>query len=231
MILIDGDIVAYRCAFKCNDEPEKTACYTTGSFLSEMISELFTKIDGEPDYRVFLTGKGNFRNDIAVTAPYKGNRKEKEKPVHLEAIRQYLVENWNATVSEDQEADDDIAIAADADSIIVSLDKDFKQVPCRHYNFNKQELTEVTEAEGLLFFYQQIIMGDRADNIIGVHGIGEKKSFKLLDGLTEMEMYNKCIELLESEERVIENARLLWLRREPNQLWEPPSEEKQKEST
>ena len=231
MILIDGDIVAYRCAFKCNDESEKTACYTTGSFLSDMISELFTKIDGEPDYHVFLTGKGNFRNDIAVTAPYKGNRKEKEKPVHLEAIRQYLVENWNATISEDQEADDDIAIAADTDSIIVSLDKDFKQVPCRHYNFNKQELIEVTEAEGLLFFYQQIIMGDRADNIMGVHGIGEKKSFKLLDGLSEIEMYNKCIELLESEERVIENARLLWLRREPNQLWEPPSEEKQKEST
>lgn len=231
MILIDGDIVAYRCAFKCNDESEKTACYTTGSFLSDMISELFTKIDGEPDYHVFLTGKGNFRNDIAVTAPYKGNRKEKEKPVHLEAIRQYLVENWNATISEDQEADDDIAIAATAESIIVSLDKDFKQVPCRHYNFNKQELTEVTEAEGLLFFYQQIIMGDRADNIMGVHGIGEKKSFKLLDGLSEIEMYNKCIELLESEERVIENARLLWLRREPNQLWEPPSEEKQKEST
>lgn len=231
MILIDGDIVAYRCAFKCNDESEKTACYTTGSFLSDMISELFTKIDGEPDYHVFLTGKGNFRNDIAVTAPYKGNRKEKEKPVHLEAIRQYLVENWNATISEDQEADDDIAIAATGESIIVSLDKDFKQVPCRHYNFNKQELTEVTEAEGLLFFYQQIIMGDRADNIMGVHGIGEKKSFKMLDGLSEMEMYNKCIELLESEERVIENARLLWLRREPNQLWEPPSEEKQKEST
>lgn len=231
MILIDGDIVAYRCAFKCNDESENTACYTTGSFLSDMISELFTKIDGEPDYHVFLTGKGNFRNDIAVTAPYKGNRKEKEKPVHLEAIRQYLVENWNATISEDQEADDDIAIAATDESIIVSLDKDFKQVPCRHYNFNKQELTEVTEAEGLLFFYQQIIMGDRADNIMGVHGIGEKKSLKLLEGLTEIEMYNKCIELLESEERVIENARLLWLRREPNQLWEPPSEEKQKEST
>ena len=228
MILVDGDIVAYRCAFKCNDESEKTACYTTGSFLSDMISHLYTMIDGEPDYKVYLTGKGNFRHDIAVTEPYKGNRKEKEKPVHLEAIRQYLIKDWNAVVSEGEEADDLIAIDATAipDSIIVSLDKDFNQVPGKHYNFNKQDLYNVSEDEGLLFFYRQIIMGDKADNIVGVHGIGEKKSQKLLEDLSEIEMYNKCIELLDSEERVIENARLLWLRREPDQLWEPPVEEK-----
>ena len=228
MILVDGDIVAYRCAFKCNDESEKTACYTTGSFLSDLISHLYTLIDGEPDYKVYLTGKGNFRHDIAVTEPYKGNRKEKEKPVHLEAIRQYLIKDWNAVVSEGEEADDLIAIDATAipDSIIVSLDKDFNQVPGKHYNFNKQDLYNVSEDEGLLFFYRQIIMGDKADNIVGVHGIGEKKSQKLLEDLSEIDMYNKCIELLDSEERVIENARLLWLRREPDQLWEPPVEEK-----
>jgi 5'-3' exonuclease len=192
-----------------------------------MVSDLYTQIEGEPDYRVYLTGKGNFRNDIAVTAPYKGNRKDKEKPVHLEAIRKYLIEKWNAVVSEGEEADDLIAIDATStpDSIIVSLDKDFQQVPCRHYNFNKRELTSVTEQEGLLFFYRQIIMGDKADNIVGVYGIGDKKSQKLLEGLSEIEMFNKCVELLESEERVIENARLLWLRREPNQTWERPSEE------
>ncbi len=228
MILVDGDIVAYRCAFKCNDESEKTACYTTGSFLSDLISHLYTLIDGEPDYKVYLTGKGNFRHEIAVTEPYKGNRKEKEKPVHLEAIRQYLIKDWNAVVSEGEEADDLIAIDATAipDSIIVSLDKDFNQVPGKHYNFNKQDLYDVSEDEGLLFFYRQIIMGDKADNIVGVHGIGEKKSQKLLEDLSEIEMYNKCIELLDSEERVLENARLLWLRREPDQLWEPPVEEK-----
>ena len=90
------------------------ACYTTGSFLSDMISHLYTLIDGEPDYKVYLTGKGNFRHDIAVTEPYKGNRKEKEKPVHLEAIRQYLIKDWNAVVSEGEEADDLIAIDATA---------------------------------------------------------------------------------------------------------------------
>ena len=45
MILIDGDIVAYRCAFKCNDESVKAACYTTGSFLADLLSDLYIKID------------------------------------------------------------------------------------------------------------------------------------------------------------------------------------------
>jgi hypothetical protein len=41
-------------------------------------------------------------------------------------------------------------------------------------------------------------------------------------------MYKACVEAYESkdmtEERVIENARLLWLRRKENELWEPPYE-------
>jgi len=59
---------------------------------------------------------------------------------------------------------------------------------------------------------------------MGINGIGDKKSLKLLEGLTEQEMYDKCVELHESEERVIENARLLWLRRKPEEIWTPPHE-------
>ena len=39
----------------------------------------------------------------------------------------------------------------------------------------------------------------------------------------EVEMYNKCVEAYDGDvDRVIENARLLWLRREEGQLWHPP---------
>jgi len=106
--------------------------------------------------------------------------------------------------------------------VICSVDKDFDQVPGWHYNFVKNEKYYVTPEEGLFFFYRQILMGDRIDNIMGIKGIGEKKSAKILEGMTEQEMYDKCVELHESEERVIENARLLWLRREEGQLWNPP---------
>ncbi len=84
---------------------------------------------GLESWEVFLTGKTNFRKDIAVTAPYKGNRTQ-EKPAHLEMLRNYLVTAWGATMSIDEEADDLIAIRATElqdDCIIVSVDKDFNQ--------------------------------------------------------------------------------------------------------
>ena len=46
--------------------------------MSDLVSDLYTMIEGEPDYRVYLTGKGNFRNDVAITAPYKGNRRTRK---------------------------------------------------------------------------------------------------------------------------------------------------------
>jgi len=225
VILVDGDVIAYRCAFKCENEEENAACYTTGSYLSELLSNLFMLIEEEHPYKVYLTGKGNFRNDIAVTAPYKGNRKDKEKPFHLDAIREYLISDWAAVVSEGEEADDLIAIehSKQETPIIVSTDKDFDQLAGFRYNPNSNELFHISEERATRFFYQQILMGDRVDNIIGIKGIGPKKSEAMLEGLSEIEMYNLCVEKL-GEERVLENGRLLWLRREEGQLWEPPVE-------
>lgn len=228
MILIDGDVIAYRCAYKSRDDRAEYACYSAGSFLSEMISHLYTLIDDEPEYRVFLTGKGNFRHYYAVTAKYKGNRDDKEKPEHLQAIRDYFVSDWEAVVSDNEEADDLIAIAMTENpgSIILSTDKDFDQIPGKHYNPTKQELYSVTEDAATRFLYEQILMGDRVDNIIGLKGVGPVKAKKALAGLdTEVEMYNKCVEMYEDEERVLENARLLFLRRKPGQIWEPPCAE------
>jgi len=51
-----------------------------------------------------------------------------------------------------------------------------------------------------------------------------KKADKILaDCTTEAGMYEECLRSYGGEEdRVIENARLLWLRRYENQLWSPP---------
>ena len=77
MIHIDGDIVAYRCAYKSQEDREEYAAYSAGAYLSDLISDLYILIEDEPEYRVYLTGKGNFRDNIAVTAGYKANRKDK----------------------------------------------------------------------------------------------------------------------------------------------------------
>jgi 5'-3' exonuclease len=67
-----------------------------------------------------------------------------------------------------------------------------------------------------------MLMGDRADNIVGIKGIGEVKATKMLaKAQTESEMLAVCLEAL-GEERLKENGLLLWLRRFPNQMWFPP---------
>ena len=222
--LLDADILCYRVGFATNDDHENTAIETMAVFLEDLL--MFDLIDCE-EHELFLTGKVNYRNDIAVTVPYKGNRKDVKKPVHLPLLREYLQTAWGATVSDGQEADDDIAIRATElgdESIIVSIDKDFMQVPGWHYNFVKKVKKYVTPEEGLRFFYKQILTGDSADNIKGMHRVGDVKATKMLaDAKTEQELYACCVEAM-GLDRVLENARLLWLRRQPNQLWEPPSE-------
>ena len=65
-------------------------------------------------------------------------------------------------------------------------------------------------------------MGDRVDNIIGEMSIGPVKARKLLEGKTEVEMYNACVEILGAD-RVLEHGRLLWLQRYEGQMWEAPN--------
>lgn len=222
--LLDSDILCYRVGFATDEETENTAIETMAVFLEDLIMFDLVDCDG---HELFLTGKNNFRHEIAVTAPYKGNRKDAKKPKHLPLLREYLQMAWGATVSEGEEADDVIAIRATElgdDSIIVSTDKDFNQVPGWHYNFVKKVKSYVTPEEGLRFFYKQILTGDAADNIKGLFRVGDVKATKMLaDYKTELELYQCCVEAL-GKERVLENARLLWLRRKQNELWEPPNE-------
>jgi DNA polymerase-1 len=141
-----------------------------------------------------------------------------------------MVKEWGAVVIEGQEADDAIAIEATLlkeECVIASVDKDLDQIAGWHYNFVKKNGYHVTYEEGMRSFYKQILTGDAADNIIGLHGIGPAKSEKLLsEAISEEEMYTACVLAYEGDEaRVLENARLLWLRRYEEQEWKPPMKE------
>jgi len=224
VILIDADILVYRVGWSCNEKSESDAISKMDDLIEDILGQL--SADKETShYVLYLTGRGNFRTEYATTAIYKGNRKDKEKPVHIQLLRQHLIDNWAAVVTEGEEADDAIAIAGTKHgdkTIMVSLDKDFDQIPGWHYNFVKKKRYYVTPEEGMLFFYRQILMGDRIDNIIGIYGIGEKKSAKLLeDCVTEQDYYSKCVEMYDGDEdRVLENGRMLWLRRYDGEIWE-----------
>ncbi len=228
-MLIDGDIIAYRAAFSAKDGSSQVAKDKADEVVNFILDQAFSFPSPE-DFEMFLTGGGNFRFDIAKSYPYKGNRKKTEKPKHLGTVRNHLIEAWGAVVSEGEEADDLIAIAATKigpTAIVASIDKDMLQIPCEHFNFGKNEWSVVNKFEGLKFFYTQMLTGDRADNIIGLHRVGPVKAKKMLKGCnTEEELWEAVLNAYDGDlERVLENARLLWLRRYEGELWEPPKGE------
>jgi DNA polymerase I len=219
--IIDADIICYRVGFASEDVDEATCLARVTQLVNEIV---FDDLRCD-DYRAYITGKGNFRNEIAVTEPYKGNRKDAKRPIHYDAIRTHL-QRLGAVLVEGQEADDAVAIdATESGGWIVSIDKDLDQVAGWHYNFVKHEEYYITEEEGLRNLYTQVLTGDRTDNIIGLKGIGPKKAAKLLeDCKTEREYYDACLKAYDGNElRVIENLNLLWLRRTPNQTFQVPS--------
>ena len=218
--LIDADVIVYRVAFASEEEEEEICLARAKELIFEIV---YTELNCD-DYKAYITGRGNFREVVATTAPYKGNRKDFQRPKHYHALREYL-QRLGAELVEGQEADDAIAIQAQEGHYwIVSIDKDFDQVPGWHYNFVKKEKYYVTEEEGLRNFYTQILTGDRVDNIIGIKGVGPVKAEKILkDCTTEREYYDACVKAYDGDiARVTENGVLLWLRRYPNQLWQPP---------
>lgn len=225
MILIDADILSYRIGHACKSESELVALSQLDNLIMNIIMNCAT--DGDP-YKLYLTGKGNFRNDIATIQPYKGNRTG-EKPTHFQMIRDWMVDKWEAEVCEGIEADDAIAIAGTElknECVMVSLDKDFLQIEGHHYNFAKDLHIHIDEFTGMYNLYHQMLTGDRVDNIRGVVGIGQKKADKLLaDCKTEQEMYDAVLAAYKhNAEELLENARLLYLWRKQDDLWLPPEE-------
>ena len=226
--LVDGDVLAYRAAFATRNEPQEEAIDCIDYLLRTSIERVSQLPYEFSNYQVYLTCSGHqFRHDIAKTAVYKGNRKGTEKPVHLQSIRDHMADMWDAVESVEQEADDCLAIEAtqlDYDCTIVSIDKDMLQVPCWHYNPVKEVFVKVTPDEGTKFFYTQILTGDAVDNIIGLHKVGPKTADKMLEGAeTEDELWEAVLKAYDGDrDRVVENARLLWLRRHEGELWEPP---------
>jgi hypothetical protein len=188
---------------------------------------------------LFLTGKGNFRERIATIKGYKANRDRNERPVHYQAIRDFLTSRYGAVTVEGYEADDALSMAAFADPtvVIVSGDKDLKNVPGRNYNARTRTWTTITKEAALVHFYRQLVTGDTVDNIGGCFKSGPAVAEKsITEDMSEYAMYARCLELYQdslgrkgcpyvemgAEAALLENARLLHLLRHPGDVWHPP---------
>lgn len=224
LALIDGDILCYRIGFAAEDAEEKYCSARVNEFLTDLM--IFDLADESDDYEGYLSNSSadNFRVNIAVTLPYKGNRTGK-RPKHYDAIRKHLVDEWGFIMVYGEEADDAIAKMATKyrdTSIIVSIDKDLDQVPGWHYNFVKRHKYYVTDDEGFSNFAAQLLTGDRADNISGIRGVGPVKARRILSETTSPQAQLNAVSEVYREhdkgtiDRFRENCYLLWLRRQSN---------------
>lgn len=187
--LIDADCIAYWAAAGCDDMLVAAAykrCDDRCAAITDTIQA--------QELRYYLTGRNNFRDDVAKYQRYKGNRYDangnrlRPQPKYLKEVREYLISNYDAILCEGQEADDALAIAQtkcnasqDWHSIISSIDKDLRIVPGLHHDMNSGYIEEVdrlgylsidkkkkVRGAGLKFFYAQLLMGDSADWIPGL---------------------------------------------------------------
>lgn len=217
-----------------NVEPVENALHNVKSMIETAMEALAVSPD---EVEIHLSGPGNYRDQVATIKPYKGNRDESHKPTHGDAIKQYMEKNWVTVWSEDEEADDTLGYTHYAlwqedpfSSVLVTADKDLNMIPGLHYNFLKEEQFYVDEDEANAFFWTQMLTGDSTDNIVGCPGIGPKRAAAALEGCrTPREMYDVVHALYvqhygpQANEVLTEMGQLLWIRRQPEELWTPQS--------
>lgn len=202
--------------------------------LDEMINSIMKKVSGV-EYIIYYGGKDNFREQIATIQKYKGNRNPDQRPIYYEELKLRLKSKYGAIQAQGQEADDELGIKftelrnKGLDCILCTKDKDLNMIPGLHFNMNNDKIFNVTEEEAIKFFYTQMLTGDTVDNIRGCKGIGPKIAQRLLKDLTTeeemyavvLESYKKCYED-KAEEALLETGRLLWIRKQADQMWVPP---------
>ncbi len=144
----------------------------------DRITALSEKWDAEP--LIALTDSAhNWRLDILPT--YKGNRKDKRKPLGLKVFRERLSSEESVFFRPRLEADDVVGILATwktvrGEKLIWSEDKDLMQIPGKH--IVGDEVVEVTEEEGRRMHLLQTLAGDVTDGYTGAPGFGEKTAPK-----------------------------------------------------
>jgi 5'-3' exonuclease len=212
-ILVDADIVCYRCAASAENEPQEIAIVRTDILMKNILQH------GD-SYLAFLSGpkETNFR--YTINPEYKANRKDKVDPKHREVCKQFLIQEYGAITTTSGEGDDALGIHQTEDTIIASIDKDLLMIPGHHWNFVKEEYKEVSELDGLKAFYKQMLIGDPSDGIKGIDGIGKVKAAKLIDPLEDFPAMEQVVgNLYNDKERFLMNANCLWIMRNENETY------------
>lgn len=236
VLLFDADSLIFASCYRKRTTPDDIPYYDNLDDITAKFDENFMKIinDLEEHYEIdkvitFNGSLGNFRK--LITPKYKANRINTPKPPLLNEMHKWVKDNYDSVYGYGVETDDMVAkywyelskeIGRD-NVMIVSIDKDYKQFPCLMYNYHKkhQVVLDITEEEAMYNFYEQMIVGDSADNVNYFKGKGKKFAEKYLAGCQTKYQYTKKMYQLfkevhkeKAKQRYIECYNLLKLRTE-----------------
>jgi len=222
IVLIDADTMIFASAITSDtlDEAQDKFRWQYRNLMND-ITNTYTP-DG---VYIFSGSRGNFRK--LITPVYKANRKKQDLPEHLFALHNHVKTEYKSIVGYGVETDDMIAsywyrasekIGRDK-VMIVAVDKDYRQFPCLFYNYKKKELEDITESEAMFNFYEQMVVGDTADNVNYLKGYGKAYAKKLFADCDSQYLYTKRLYELfkevykgKAKEKYIECYNLLKLR-------------------
>jgi DNA polymerase-1 len=235
---VDADFYAYRACQSAETELDWGEDLITIASNFKVVLEIFegelnllrTRFDTN-NITLYFSDTKNFRKTLS--SEYKGKR-TKRKPVGYKRLLDWCTQNYTVVRIPNVEADDALGMDCHLDPenfVLVSPDKDMKQISCRL--FNGEEEINVTPEEADYWFWTQCLTGDPVDGYKGVPGVGAVGAKKILDKAQDpwqsiLEAYEKAGQ---TEEEAILNARLARILRpgEYNQttmqpiLWTPPS--------
>ena len=215
ILLVDADSLIFASCYKKREHKDDERFYKDIEDSKAKFDEQFMSIVNklEDMYNVervitFSGSKGNFRK--LITPVYKANRKKQELPPLLDEMHQFVKDEYNSVWGFGIETDDIVARywkelsneVGRNNVMIVSIDKDYKQFPALIYNYHykHKEVLDISEEEALYNFYEQMIIGDTADNVNYFKGKGKKYAEKYLaDCNTKYQYTRKMMELFQEK--------------------------------
>ena len=185
-LLIDADYIVYKCCAACETEIDygEDVIFVTSNYsdaykaVTRDISNITKQFGDFAKPILFFSDSNNFRKKISPD--YKGHRNRKKPCGYKRVIRDLRI-NYEVIVMKTLEADDAMGIYATAHpgNMIVSPDKDMRQIPGKLYNLT--DTTYITPEEGARWHLIQTLAGDQTDGYSGVPGIGVKRAETLFD--------------------------------------------------
>lgn len=206
ILLVDADSLIFASCYRKRENPEDEKYYTDISDSRNKFDEQFMQIVNhlEEIYTIdkvitFSGSKGNFRK--LITKKYKANRKNSELPPLLNEMHQFVKDQYDSVYGYGVETDDMVArywynltqqFGRD-EVCIVSIDKDYRQFPALIYNYHykHKEILDISEDEAMYNFYEQMIMGDTADNVNYFKGKGKRFAEKYFEDCQTKYQYTK----------------------------------------